>query len=44
MATIKDTDKAVIWGRVSTVYQELEAQVDEMIDKAVRDIKRQLEE
>lgn len=37
MTTIKDTDKAVIWGRVSTVYQELETQVDEMIDKAVDD-------
>lgn len=30
-------EKAVIWGRVSTVYQELEAQVNEMIEHAVDD-------
>ena len=30
-------EKAVIWGRVSTVYQELEAQVNEMIEHAVND-------
>lgn len=29
--------KAVIWGRVSTVYQELEAQVNELIEMAVDD-------
>lgn len=29
--------KAIIWGRVSTVYQELEAQVNEMIEQAIND-------
>lgn len=29
--------KAIIWGRVSTVYQELEAQVNEMIEHAIND-------
>lgn len=30
-------DKAIIWGRVSTVYQEITAQVNEMIEQALND-------
>ena len=33
----KKSEKAIIWGRVSTVYQEITAQVNEMIEQAVRD-------
>ncbi len=35
--TKNSNEKAVIWGRVSTVYQELESQVNEMIAQAVDD-------
>ena len=34
---IQTKGKAIIWGRVSTVYQELETQVNEMIEHAVDD-------
>ena len=35
--TKNSNEKAVIWGRVSTVYQELESQVNEMIGYAIND-------
>ena len=35
--TKKINEKAIIWGRVSTVYQEVETQVNEMIGYAIRD-------
>jgi DNA invertase Pin-like site-specific DNA recombinase len=33
----KNNEKAIIWGRVSTVYQELDAQVNEMTAMAIAD-------
>jgi len=35
--TNQTNKKAIIWGRVSTVYQELEAQVNEMVEHAIND-------
>ena len=33
----KKSERAIVWGRVSTVYQEVEEQVNEMIDYALND-------
>ena len=30
-------DKAIIWGRVSTIQQEVESQVKELVEMAIRD-------
>ncbi len=37
MATSKNNAKAIIWGRVSTIAQEIEAQVNDMIQQAIGD-------
>lgn len=33
----KKSEKAIIWGRVSTIYQEIDEQVNEMIEYALND-------
>jgi len=33
----KKTEKAIIWGRTSTIYQEIDEQVNEMIEYALND-------